>query len=142
MITVNSSPLSRAAPITSQRMDKSSRVKLARVVPGELDPEWAEFLPLASVYHARRKKLIARYLPYAHKLADRMRRRLPGRVSVDAVRSEAAAGLMESIDRYDGRVKFETFATPRILGQIKSWVRAELRHVHLSLEELAAELDD
>ncbi len=82
------------------------------------------------------RELVDRYTP----LADRLARRYQGRGEpLDDLRQVAAIGLLKSIERFDAdrAVKFATFATTTILGELRRHLRDKTWSVRVprSLQE-------
>ncbi|OKH99055.1 RNA polymerase subunit sigma [Streptomyces sp. CB02923] len=100
------------------------------------DPDTAEDLRLLAGLPdgARRtrvrRRVIATWLPMAHRLAHRLRDRGE---SLDDLRQVAALGLVKAVDRYDPRRAdaFEAFAVPTITGELKKHFRDCTWDVHV-----------
>lgn len=84
---------------------------------------WREFRKTGNV--AIRNRLVERYLPLVHKLAEIMARRLWPRVAAEELASAGYDGLIAAVGAYDPKrgVKFETYCRQRILGAIRDWQR-------------------
>jgi RNA polymerase sigma-B factor len=82
---------------------------------------------------AAREELALRYLPLARKLA---RRYVPSSVAYEDLVQVASLALLKAIDRYDcerGK-RFEAFAIPTILGELKRHFRDSTWSVHVTRE--------
>jgi len=98
-----------------------------------------------------REQLILHYVPLVKFVAARVGAGLPASVEHDDLVSYGTIGLIEAVDRFDLRrkVKFETYAVPRIRGAILDelraldWVprsiRARQRQIDRASSELRAE---
>jgi len=80
---------------------------------------------------AAREELALRYLPLAHKVA---RRYAPSSVPYEDLAQVASLGLLKAIDRYDWvrGTRFEAFAIPTILGELKRYFRDSTWSVHVT----------
>lgn len=79
---------------------------------------------------ALRNQIVERYLPIAAMIA----KKFVGRgVEFDDLYQIASLALIKGVDRFDGSkgVKFSTFITPTIAGEIKNYFRDRSRLVHL-----------
>ncbi|MGW7594973.1 SigB/SigF/SigG family RNA polymerase sigma factor [Streptomyces rubiginosohelvolus] len=96
------------------------------------------------------EKLVAAWLPMAHRLARRYRNRGE---NLDDLQQVAAMGLVKAVDRYDPQRggPFEPFAIPTIVGELRRYFRdcswdlhvprrvQELRNkVRATIQEMAA----
>ncbi len=74
-----------------------------------------------------RDRLVDRYMSLVEKIVLRLRPNLPTKVQTDDLFSYGIIGLLDAIERFDvsAGVKFETFATWRIKGQILDFLRKE-----------------
>jgi RNA polymerase sigma factor FliA len=72
-----------------------------------------------------RNRLVEWYYPLVRRLARRVGRKLWGQVEADDMIGPGAVGLMRAIDGYDEArgIKFETFATTRIVGEMRDELR-------------------
>ncbi len=72
-----------------------------------------------------RNRLVERYVPLVHKLAEIMARRLWPRVTADELASAGYEGLIAAVGSFDPNrgVKFETYCRQRIVGAIRDWQR-------------------
>jgi RNA polymerase sigma-B factor len=79
---------------------------------------------------ALKEKLVAAWLPMAHRLARRFRNR--GEIQED-LEQVAALGLFKAVDRYDPArgAPFEPFAIPTITGEIKRHFRDYTWDLHV-----------
>jgi RNA polymerase sigma factor for flagellar operon FliA len=81
---------------------------------------------LRSGESAARDVLVARYLPWAEMLADRIHRRVAGlRVPREDLRQSATVGLLEAMTRFDPSrgIPFPGYAIARVRGAIFNEVR-------------------
>jgi RNA polymerase sigma-B factor len=80
---------------------------------------------------AAREELALRYLPLARKLA---RRYAPSSIPYDDLVQVASLALLKAIDRYDSErgTRFEAFAIPTILGELKRHFRDASWSVHVT----------
>lgn len=71
------------------------------------------------------EELFDRYLPLVHKIVKHTKRSLPHHVEEDELLSFGMMGLLDAFRKYDKRenVKFETYATQRIRGEIYDGLR-------------------
>ncbi len=86
-------------------------------------------LPKGPEADALREKLVAAWLPMAHRLASKFRNRGEPLEDLEQV---AALGLFKAVDRYDpdqGKA-FESFAVPTITGELKRHFRDHTWDVH------------
>ncbi|MER5603524.1 SigB/SigF/SigG family RNA polymerase sigma factor [Streptomyces sp. NPDC002265] len=68
-----------------------------------------------------RDRLVAAWLPMAHRIAGRFRERGE---SLEDLRQVAALGLVKAVDRFDpSRGAFESYAVPTITGEVKRHFR-------------------
>jgi RNA polymerase sigma-B factor len=110
-------------------------------------PPYADSPELFTRCHAgdlsAREELVVRYMPLARRLARRYWR---SSLSLDDLTQVANLALVRAIDRYDptrGR-KFESFAIPTILGELRRYFRDTSWSVHVtrSAQERAMEVHD
>jgi len=82
---------------------------------------------------AAREELALRYLPLARKVA---RRYAPSSVPYEDLAQVASLALLKAIDRYDCErgTRFEAFAIPTILGELKRYFRDSTWSVHVTRE--------
>lgn len=87
--------------------------------------DWELFLSTRDAL--ARERLIVQYMGLVRYLAGRMGKDLPPHVAHEDLVSYGTFGLIDAVDRFDAErgVKFETFATPRIRGEILDGLRAE-----------------
>jgi RNA polymerase sigma factor FliA len=71
------------------------------------------------------EKLFDQYLPLVHKIVKHTKRGLPHTVEEDELMSFGMMGLLDAFRKFDQRenVKFETYATQRIRGEIYDGLR-------------------
>ena len=71
------------------------------------------------------EKLFDQYLPLVHKIVKQTKRGLPHNVEEDELMSFGMMGLLDAFRKYDQRenVRFETYATQRIRGEIYDGLR-------------------
>lgn len=70
------------------------------------------------------EKLILENISFAEKLAKFQFKKTPPQVQYDELKSAAYMGLVDAANRYDGRGNFKSFASFRILGEIKDYLRS------------------
>src|SRR3954471_24391710 len=107
----------------------------------ESDGGLAEFLRLRTDYLAARDRVATAHVALADQIADVAHRKMPRRVRRDEVRAEAYWGLLEAVDRFDGRGRFRGFASQRIVQRLQDWARKRTAHPMFSLNELVASFD-
>lgn len=73
-----------------------------------------------------RNELITRYASIVRAHGARLGRRLPARVQMDEITSAAFDGLIAAVEMFDPArgIKFETYATTRIVGAVGDWLRS------------------
>lgn len=77
----------------------------------------------ATIAHSsQRESLILSHLPQVELLARQLHMRCP-QVELDDLISVGTIGLIEAVDRYDGRNKLNTFAEHRIRGALLDHLR-------------------
>ncbi len=96
------------------------------------------------------ENLFDQYLPLVHKIVKQIKRNLPQHVEEDELMSFGMMGLLDAFRKYDKKenVKFETYATQRIRGEIYDGLRRldplprtlrkkekEVRHAYQFLEQ-------
>lgn len=71
------------------------------------------------------EKMFDQYLPLVHKIVKHTKRNLPHHVEEDELLSFGMLGLLDAFRKYDKKenVKFETYATQRIRGEIYDGLR-------------------
>ncbi len=103
-----------------------------------------------------KEKIIRDFLPFVKYTANRLAWRLPPQLTVDDLISTGLMGLLDALEKFDGRVKLKTYAEFRIKGSMLDELRAmdwvprstkkkisEIRNAHSTLErELGREPDD
>ncbi len=97
----------------------------------------------------RREQLIQRYAPLVKIIVARIRGYLPDWVDEEDLISAGIVGLIKAIDRFQPSrgVKFETYATPVIRGEImeslraKDWVPRSVRRKARQVGKAIAELE-
>lgn len=79
---------------------------------------------------AARDELVARFMPFARKLAMRY---MHSREPLDDLVQVASIGLLNALDRFDPELgrKFTSFAAPTILGELKRYFRDKGWTVHV-----------
>lgn len=94
-----------------------------RAVKDDVTALWRSYRRTRSV--ALRNKLVERYIPIVHRLAEITARRLWPRVSADELASAGYDGLIAAVASFDPSrgVKFETYCRQRIVGAIRDWQR-------------------
>lgn len=89
-----------------------------------------------------RNALVEKYLPLAESLAWKKNRVTPNSISIDELKSAAYMGLMNAADRFDAdKGSFAAYASIRIVGEIKDYLRQVGRFPSVSLDT-AVEEDD
>ena len=94
-----------------------------------------------------KEKIIRDFLPFVKYTAQRLSWRLPPQLTVDDLISTGLMGLLEALEKFDGRVKLKTYAEFRIKGAMLDELRAmdwlprstkkrisEIRNAHSTLE--------
>jgi RNA polymerase sigma factor for flagellar operon FliA len=116
----------------------------------ELEELWADYKASASAQ--AREKLILHYAPLVKYVASRVATGLPASVEQSDLVSYGMFGLIDALEKFDleRKIKFETYAIPRIRGAIidelrsLDWVprsvRAKAREVEKAFTELETEL--
>ncbi len=84
----------------------------ARSGPPELDPA--------------KEAMIAKYLPLARLVAEKVHRRLPPGVDLESLVHSGVIGLLEALDRFDPKrgVEFDVYARYRIQGEVMQCLRS------------------
>lgn len=84
----------------------------ARSGPPDLDPA--------------KEAMIAKYLPLARLVAEKVHRRLPPGVDLESLVHSGVIGLLEALDRFDPKrgVEFEVYARYRIQGEVMQCLRS------------------
>ncbi|MDR1532718.1 MAG: FliA/WhiG family RNA polymerase sigma factor [Clostridiales bacterium] len=109
---------------------------------------WREFF--ATRNSATKEKLIIEYAPLVKLVAGRLSMHLGQHVEFEDLVGYGIFGLIDALDRYDqGKgVKFETYASLRIRGEIidsirrMDWVPRALRQKNKQLEQTFSSLED
>ena len=70
------------------------------------------------------QSLVLNYMSFAEKLAKSQFRKTPPQVQFEELQSAAYMGLVDAAGRYDGKSNFESFASFRIVGEIKDYLRS------------------
>jgi RNA polymerase sigma factor (sigma-70 family) len=70
------------------------------------------------------KELILRHLSFAEGIAKKQFKKTPPQVSLDELISAAYLGLVDAANRFDGKRDFKPFASFRIIGEIKDYLRS------------------
>ncbi|MDQ3991905.1 MAG: RNA polymerase sigma factor WhiG [Actinomycetota bacterium] len=113
----------------------------------ELSRLWDEFRNEASA--RAREQLILHYAPLVKYVAGRLAAGLPQTVEQADLVSYGMFGLMDALDKFDRerKVKFETYAVPRIKGAIidelraMDWVPRSVRFKAREVEKAYADLE-
>ncbi|MBI5634175.1 MAG: FliA/WhiG family RNA polymerase sigma factor [Nitrospirae bacterium] len=71
-----------------------------------------------------KEKIISDFLPFVKYTASRLSWRLPPLLTVDDLISTGLMGLLDALEKYDGRVKLKTYAEFRIKGAMLDELRA------------------
>jgi len=69
-------------------------------------------------------ELILNHLHLAEKIAKSQYRKTPPQVQYDELQSAAYMGLVDAANRYDGKRDFGKYASFRIIGEIKDYLRS------------------
>jgi RNA polymerase sigma factor (sigma-70 family) len=72
---------------------------------------------------SERNTLILQHLPFAERIAAVQFKKTPSCVQLDELRSAAYMGLVDAASKYDGTKPFEVYASFRIFGEIKDYLR-------------------
>lgn len=106
--------------MTALSRDRAGAAQRAQMLPYRTD--WETFRKTGE--RTVRNTLVVRYLPLARHVASTFPQS-PRLYSFDDLVSWACMGLIDAVERFDpGRnVKFETYAIPRIRGEIKDNIR-------------------
>ena len=102
----------------------------------------AVFLRTREAYHEARGRLLVSHLPWLDSVVRRVMPRLPSRVPLEEVHSEAVDAFLALVESYDpARGKLTSFAYRRVVGAIADWMRRarKVYSVQLSLDELLKE---
>jgi RNA polymerase sigma factor (sigma-70 family) len=70
------------------------------------------------------QELVLKHLPLAKKIAKSQFRKTPPQVQYDELESAAYMGLVDAATRYDGERDFEKYASFRMIGEIKDYLRS------------------
>jgi RNA polymerase sigma factor for flagellar operon FliA len=89
----------------------------------DLTPLWRQYR--ATPTTALRNALVEAHLWLVQRIAEGIHHKLPAEVELDDLVSDGTLGLMEAVAEYDlsRRIKFPTYATPRIRGAIIDGLR-------------------
>lgn len=68
--------------------------------------------------------LVLQHISFAEKIAKSQSRKMPPQVQLDELQSAAYMGLVDAAGRYDGKSDFKSFASFRIVGEIKDYLRS------------------
>ncbi|MCX7598986.1 MAG: FliA/WhiG family RNA polymerase sigma factor [Armatimonadetes bacterium] len=109
----------------------------------------AELSTMSKAEKARREELVRRYAPLVKLVVSRIAGHLPEWVEYDDLLSAGVLGLLKAIDRFDPArgVKFETYATPLIRGEVletlreKDWVPRGVRRRAREVARAVADLE-
>ena len=73
-----------------------------------------------------KEAMIAKYLPLARFVAEKVHRRLPPGVDLESLVHSGVIGLLEALDRFDPKrgVEFEVYARYRIQGEVMQCLRS------------------
>jgi RNA polymerase sigma factor (sigma-70 family) len=72
----------------------------------------------------QRQQLVISHLGFADQIACKQHRKLPASVYLEDVKSAAYCGLVDAVSRYRGNIPFKIFASYRINGEIKDYLRS------------------
>lgn len=70
------------------------------------------------------QSLVLKHISFAEKIAKFQVKKTPPQVQYDELKSAAYMGLVDAATRYDGKSDFEKFASFRIIGEIKDYLRS------------------
>ncbi len=70
-----------------------------------------------------RNELISSHISFAEQLASVQFRKIPSCVQWDELKSAAYMGLVDAAEKYDGSKPFKSYASFRIFGEIKDYLR-------------------
>ena len=139
--------LERAPRTEQRRAPRSRKRKMKRTARvNDLTTLWKKYRRHGD--EAAREELILRSLPLANYVVGRLLMTLPGHLDREDLLSSAVHGLIEAVDKFDARrkVKFETFAIPRIRGAVldelraRDWVPRSVRKKESELRRAFASL--
>jgi RNA polymerase sigma factor for flagellar operon FliA len=111
------------------------------------DELWRRFV--ATGDQEVRNRLVLRYSPLVKYVVGRVRSGLPPTVDAADLVSDGMLGLMDAIDKFDGRrgLQFQTYAVPRIRGAVldglraADWVPRSVRSKIREIERAQADLE-
>ena len=85
---------------------------------------WQRYLKTRDV--STRNELVTRYVSLVNQQASRLSRRFSVQATTDEIASAGFDGLMGAVEMFDPNrhVKFETYATMRIVGAVHEWLRS------------------
>jgi RNA polymerase sigma factor for flagellar operon FliA len=120
------------------------KVKLS---PALLDETWADYKSTGR--ESARSQLILHYQPLVRYVSKRVGARLPAHIDDEDLESYGLFGLLDAIEKFDpGRgIKFETYASLRIKGQIVDelraidWIPRSVRSQIREIDQTASELE-
>jgi len=72
-----------------------------------------------------KNRLIENHHPLVKFIAEKIHAKLPPNIELDDLMQEGIFGLIDAIEKYNGSVKFETYAYSRIRGSILDYLRDE-----------------
>lgn len=72
---------------------------------------------------SEKQNLVLQYISFSEKLAKSQFRKTPPQVQLDELISAAYMGLVDAAKKYDGKSDFKTYASWRINGEIKDYLR-------------------
>lgn len=97
---------------------------------------------------ADKERIIKEFLPFVKYTASRLAWRIPPQLTIDDLISTGLMGLLDALEKFDGRVKLKTYAEFRIKGAMLDELRAmdwvprstkkkitDLRNAHGQLEK-------
>ena len=138
----NYEPLTNPAAIPALRRPVISRRPLA--------PSRVRATARSEVRRAQeRQRLLVEMLPFAKRMAFKIREHLPAHVEVDDLLANGVLGLVDAVAKFDStkRVKLESYARHRIRGGILDGLRSadpasrDLRRKNKQIQKLYRELE-
>lgn len=137
----------RTAPTKPEPARAATATATAEHIPDELQQLWIEFKASGST--DARERLILHYAPLVKYVASRVATGLPASVDQADLVSYGMFGLIDALEKFDleRRIKFETYAIPRIKGAIidelraMDWVPRSVRFKAREIEKAYTDLE-
>lgn len=84
-----------------------------------------------------RNELVINYVPLANKIANQKNKSTPKCVSLDELKSAAYFGLLDAANKFDSELNcsFATYARFRIIGEIKDYLRKNIKFKFCQIKE-------